>query len=303
MNALLDQVRTSRFISKFLSFFFAAIASLSCFVFNLPDRGTVKKPEEAVRVMTFNILYGGDGENEWSNRTGIVAETIAKYLPDSFGVQEAHFGWRAALCFLLPEYGSVGVQRDDGKFKGESSAIYYLREKYLVTDSGNFWISETPDEPSKGWDAGCYRICTWAVLRDRETGFEYAHINTHLDNAGVEARKNGVRMILEKAKEFTDAGTPVVCTGDFNIDEGSGLYTQLVSGVLSDTKRLAPDTMSGNTYHGFDAYPVNSDPPIDYVLCSNAFTPLSYKIVTDDYGGRLPSDHFPVYSDMKMTKD
>lgn len=115
-------------------------------------------------------------------------------------------------------------------------------------DSGTFWLSQTPEIPSIGWDAVCNRVCTWAVLENKSTGEQYAHINTHLDHRGAEARENSINMILEKAASFD---VPVVCTGDFNLKQNSDLYTSLTAGVLQDTKFAAADTMDHATFHGF----------------------------------------------------
>jgi endonuclease/exonuclease/phosphatase family metal-dependent hydrolase len=278
-----------------LSLYFAVSSAAACLFTERPEMGGADKPEGYVRVMSFNLKCNGQ---EMEKRYGAAAQTIAEACPDSLGVQEAHVGWRLALDLLLPEHDGVGLYREDKIIIGESSAIYYLRDKYEVADKGDFWISETPDKPSYSWDSSTYRICTWAVLRSKETGFEYAHINTHLDHKGSIAREKGVEMILEKAKEFTDAGTPVVCTGDFNFSEGSSLYNSLTAGVLYDTKYKAADTMSGNTFHGFAEEPINDKKPIDFVLCSDDVSPLTYKIITKQYDGRLPSDHFAIYSDV-----
>jgi endonuclease/exonuclease/phosphatase family metal-dependent hydrolase len=260
----------------------------------LPKRDIYPKTENTVRIMTFNLLCRGTGEKSMLSRKGIVAQTIAEYYPDSIGVQEATPAWMLWLRTQLPEYDYVGVGRDDGHILGEFAAIFYLKDKYKVVDSGNFWLSETPDVPSKGWDAGCNRICTWVVLENKVTGEQYAHINTHLDNTGALARQNGVAMILEKAATFD---IPTVCTGDFNLREGSSLYKTLVAGTLHDSKFLAPDSISHATYNDFQP---TSDPQniIDFILVNNKVTPLVYRVVSAGIDGKMVSDHYPVYSDM-----
>ena len=98
----------------------------------------------------------------------------------------------------LPEYGWVGVGRDDGQEAGEFNPVFYRKDKYDLVDSGTFWLSETPELPSLGWNGGCNRLCTWVILREKATGFTYAHVNTHLDNASEEARVNGAKLVREK---------------------------------------------------------------------------------------------------------
>jgi endonuclease/exonuclease/phosphatase family metal-dependent hydrolase len=286
------------FILKIVSYVTIAATVFSQIGYSLRlERDIYPKAENAVRVMSFNVLCEGKNENGMQNRLGIVTQTITEYYPDSLGVQEATPLWMLWLNLFLPEYDYVGVGRDDGKLSGEFSAIFYLKEKYKVVDSGTFWISETPDVPSIGWDADCRRVCTWAVLENKTTGARYAHLNTHLDYKGVMPRQRGVEMILEKAAEFDDL--PVVVTGDFNFAQGSGYYNQLTAGVLQDTKFLAPDTMDYATFHGF-AQTVNPDKVIDFVLANSRMTPLVYKVVIEGIDGRAVSDHYPLYADMLL---
>ena len=260
----------------------------------LPQRGIYPKAENAVRIMTFNLLYKGNGEHAMENRTGIAAQTIAEYLPDSLGVQEATPAWMEALTHQLPEYSFVGVGREDGKALGEYTAVFYLTAKYKMIDTDNFWLSDTPQIPSKSWGSNLNRVCTWAVLENLITGERYAHINTHLDNRGEPECKKGIDMLLEKAAGFQ---MPVVCTGDFNLKENSGFYKYLMNGVLLDTKFASPDTMNHPTSHGFDLS-AHGDDIIDYILVNKRLNPLVYRVVTEGINGKPVSDHYPVYSDL-----
>lgn len=283
----------------------AAVLILAKFLFalvnvgELPVRDIYQKEENAIRIMSFNVLCEGSGEHSMQNRKELVAQTIAEIYPDSLGVQEATPAWMLWLESRLPEYDYVGVGRDDGRFKGEFSAVFYQKEKYKVLDSGTFWISETPDVPSRGWDSACNRVCTWAVLENKNTGEQYAHINTHLDHVSVTAREKGIEMILAKARSFT---VPVVCTGDFNLFEDSPLYEQLTAGVLKDTKFLAPQTMNAPTFSSFKDNPSPRN-IIDYVLVNGGMKPLVYRVVNEGIGGVTVSDHYPVYADMMIEPD
>lgn len=247
-----------------------------------------------MRIMTFNLLCYGEGEHSMENRRQLAVQTIQDYSPDSVGVQEATPEWMWWLSDKLSDYAYIGIGRDDGENCGEYAAIFYLKDKYKVVDSGSFWISDTPDTPSKGWDAVCNRICTWAVLENIQTGQQYAHMNTHLDHRGELARTNGVQMILDKAADFD---LPLVCTGDFNLLEGGLLYKQLMSGVLRDTKYLAPDTMQSPTFHHFEL-PADEKNVIDYILVNDKIKPLVYRVVTEGIDGKFVSDHYPVYADV-----
>ncbi len=260
------------------------------------ERDIYPKAEDAIRVMSFNVLYGGDGEHGIQNRFGIVTRTVTEYYPDSLGVQEATPLWMLWFNVFLPEYDCVGVGRDDGRFKGEHAAIFYLKDKYRVVQSETFWLSQTPEKPSLGWDAACNRVCTWAVLENKASGERYVHMNTHLDHVGSAARQNSVEMILEKAASFN---LPVVCTGDFNFRQGSGLYNAVTSSTLQDTKFSAPDTMNYQTFHGF-AQAVDPSRVIDFIFTNSRMTPLTYKVIFDGIDGKRVSDHYPLYSDMLL---
>ena len=152
----------------------------------------------AMKIMSFNVLCGGQGQKDWPARTPLVVRTIYKQDPDTFGVQEAHIGWMRVLKACLPAYDCVGVGRDDGGEKGEFSAVFFKRDKYDLLDSGSFWLSETPDKPGKGWDAACIRICSWAKLREKDSGKTFVHLNTHLDHIGAVAMQKGAELVAER---------------------------------------------------------------------------------------------------------
>ena len=289
-------------LGAMLMAFFTMISSIFGIIQSKPaDKQVIQgfevKEESVMRVMSFNIRCTNVGTDSWEDRIGIVSQTMLDSEADSIGVQEATPEWMATLKETVGDkYAYVGVGRDDGDNKGEYSSIFYLKDKYTAVESGTFWLSETPEKPSRGWDAACNRVCTWAVLQNKETGEKYVHINTHFDHIGVSARENSVDMIVEKAKEFTDI--PVVFTADMNVKQDSENYNQFVnSGVLYDTKFSAPDTMNYCTYH--DTKPnKHKDDVIDYVMINNKFSAVSYRVVTEGIDGRFVSDHYPVYADI-----
>jgi len=249
------------------------------------------------RVMTFNLLCAGREQRIWQNRIPLVCQIIRETNPDSFGVQEAHIGWMKALCENLPEYDYVGVGRDDGKEDGEFSAVFYKKDKFDADGSGNFWISETPDKPSKGWDAACIRIATYAKLTDKETGKAYFHFNTHLDHVGDIARIEGAKMIQAKAASFD--GVPVVCTGDFNVFQDSDCYNTMVSGNMKDARKLAAQTDDSYTFHGFK--PDEIQEIIDFVFVDEATVkPLKFKVINKLVDGEFYSDHYAAYADIEL---
>ena len=278
------------------------LTSIFGIAFNNPDaiiQGFEAKEENVMRIMSFNIRCGDVGKETWEDRIGIVSQTMLESEADSIGVQEATPGWMAALNENIGEkYAYVGVGRDDGANKGEYSAVFYLKDKYTALDSGTFWLSDTPDKVSFGWDAACRRVCSWVVLENKQTGEKYVHLNSHFDHVGVAARENSVKLILDKAAEFTDM--PVVFTADLNVIQGSDNYNQFInSKILRDTKFDTSDTMSYCTYH--DTKPEkHAKDIIDYVLINDHFDTIAYRVVTEGIDGRYVSDHYPIYADIVM---
>ncbi len=258
-----------------------------------------------MRIMSFNIRCGSVADEPWYTRIDVVTKTILESGADTVGLQEATPEWMAVLKETLKEkYSFIGIGRDigsddpDDEDEGEYSSIFYLKDKYDVLESETFWLSETPEKVSYGWDAVCRRVCTWGVFLNKETNEKFVHFNTHFDHIGVEARRNSVEMIIKKAKEFKNI--PAVFTADMNVIEGTENYNQFVnSGYFNDTKKQAPKTMHICTYH--DAKPEeHKDEVIDYVMINNDFEVLEYKVLTDGIDGRFVSDHYPIYADIKI---
>lgn len=252
-------------------------------------QGTKAPAPETVRIMSFNVR---DGEFD---RQSIVPQVISDYYPDSVGLQECEGTWYLTLQTYLDDYEILGVGRLTGTpLLGESTAIMYRKDKYRVVDWDTFWLSETPSIPSIGWDAKHHRTCTWAILENRKTGERYAHVNTHLDHVGAEARTKGLELVMKKAASFD---MPVVVTGDFNFPKGSDLYKQLTSGALTDVSAIAETADSGITCHGYKD--VVEGNPIDFILVNEKITDVkSYNIMREKYNDMFVSDHYPIYSDM-----
>ena len=291
-------------IAFFTSIYNKIIAIIISMLFSLPLPANIYNAPKGetldVKIMTYNVYIAGAGDSSPENRTESVVKTIRSEMPDSFGLQEADYAWVTRISEALPEYAYVGVGRDDGENGGEFSPVFYLKAKFNLIDSGTFWLSKTPEKPSRGWDAMLKRICSWAVLEDKESGKRYAHFNAHMDHIGSNARKNSAELIVEKANAVGDI--PVVVTGDFNCDEGTKPYNAMRAGGFNDTKRIAKSTMDIGTYHNFgmnDVY--NGRSPIDYIFVSDGDAYVeSYKVLDGKVDGKYSSDHYPVVSEMSL---
>lgn len=256
-----------------------------------------KSDEAFTRVMSFNLRCDVVNGVPVSKRKVIVAKQINEVMPDSFGVQEGTKEWMQILDVLLPQYARVGVDRDTGKTNGngEHACVFYLKSKYKLIDSGNFWLSETPDVPSFGPGAAYRRVCTWAILENRQNGSRYVHINTHFDHVSEEARVLAggfVNDFIEK----NFAGIPVVFTADMNTTENGDAFRKMTQN-LGSARRLAEDSVSYGTFH--DVSPeTHADSEIDFILCSGDIQVKTYRTVTAGIDGRFVSDHFPIYADI-----
>ncbi|MCT4612955.1 MAG: endonuclease/exonuclease/phosphatase family protein [Clostridia bacterium] len=256
-----------------------------------------------LRIVSYNLKYGSSNYDEWKIRKDIIAKQVLKYDPDSIGVQEADSIWmneEDGLPKIFKGYSYVGVGRDDGDKKGEYAAIFYKTDKYKIKDSGTFWISETPDKPSIGWDAVCNRICTWVTLEDVKTGEIYTHFNLHLDHKGDVARVEGVRLVLERLEEIK---TPYILTGDFNFMEGTIAYKMMIRNKeVEDSKYLAEDTMSYGTINWFYNFNFKHLKPIDFCFVSKEKVRVKKYRVDNSYlfNGKPVSDHYPVIVDLSL---
>ncbi len=257
-----------------------------------------EKAENATRIMSYNLRCEDVNGVAADQRRDIVAEQIRQVQPDSFGVQEATAAWMKSLTKQLPAYSWVGLERDNGKAAnkgGEACAVFYLKAKYQLLDHGDFWLSDTPDQPSIGPGAACKRICTWAKLKDRRTGAVYVHVNTHFDHVSEEARVLGAQIVTAYINEHFE-GLPVVFTADLNTKAGGEAYRTMTANLF-DTRLAAADSVSFGTFHACRPE-THADDYIDFVLCSENIQALTYRTVTAGVNGRFVSDHFPIYADV-----
>lgn len=261
-------------------------------------------------VVTSNVRYDNedDGPNRWDNRKDALVAEILSVDPDIIGTQECLYHQRKYMQEELKGYETVGIAREDGKEKGEYSAIFYKADRFTAIECGNFWLSETPDVPSLGWDADCIRIATWAFLEEKATGKRFFFVNTHLDHVGVVARREGVNLLCKKAKEI-GGDCPMVITGDFNSEKESKDIEFVKSrGLIHTFDIAAQKKYDVASYHGFEGMegmakeiPEALRPSIiDYIFISQG-TCSYYEILPEKSpDGRFVSDHCPVVAKVRL---
>lgn len=258
-----------------------------------------------LKVMTYNIRLSleSDKENSWNNRKDDALALMSYYHPDYFGVQEAIPQQMIDIKTNLKDYDFVGVGRDDGKNQGEYSAIFYDKSKLDVLKSGTFWLSETPEKPSKGWDAAYNRVCTYAFFKIKKTGKQFLAMNLHFDHVGNVARVNSAKLILEKIKKLNPKNVPLTLTGDFNLTDDSEpikIISKSLDNVFYHSKKKAHYGSKG-TFTGFDINTIPQD-RIDYIFVKG-FEVLSNRTINDRRENLLyPSDHFPILAEINFKK-
>ncbi|MEO7047707.1 MAG: endonuclease/exonuclease/phosphatase family protein [Ferruginibacter sp.] len=258
---------------------------------------------QSLKVMTYNMRLAltSDKDNDWENRKEMFADQVNFYAPDILGVQEALPQQVNYLDSALKDFKHIGIGRD-GLNKGEASAIFYDTRKFELLTSNTFWLSETPEKISKGWDASYIRVCTYGLFKDKKTGKKLWAFNTHLDNDGVVARTKGMELILQRMKQLNKANLPVILTGDFNTAPTTELVTNLRT-KMNDTKEICITKPFGpaGTFNGFKfCEPVQDK--IDYIFVSKkpAITVSKFAVFNNSINQHYPSDHFPVYAEIKM---
>jgi endonuclease/exonuclease/phosphatase family metal-dependent hydrolase len=270
------------------------ILSLLCMLWTLAASAAAPS-SVPINVATYNLRYdhAEDGANAWPARKEMVKALIRYHDFDIFGTQEGLANQIADLA-QMDEFDHVGVGRDDGKSAGEHSAIFFRKSRFTLLDKGDFWLSETPDRPSFGWDAKCCRrLASWARLRDRTSSRVLFVFSVHFDHEGDVARRASADLMLRKIAEIA-GGEPAICVGDFNSTPDT-VQIQAMSRAMRDARQasMAPPYGPAATFNDFhlDRAPTER---IDYVFVDRHFDVLTYAALSDSQDQRYPSDHFPV---------
>jgi endonuclease/exonuclease/phosphatase family metal-dependent hydrolase len=250
-----------------------------------------------LKIMTYNIRLdvASDGENAWPNRKDYFTSSIQFYSPDVFGVQEATPNQVTDIALALPNYNKFGVGREEGGI-GEACTIYYKKDRFKVEQSNTFWLSETPNVVSRGWDAACNRVCTYGLFKDLKTKKTFWVFNLHLDHMGEEARVKGVELVLKKISELNTKKYPAFLMGDFNSEPDTKQIAEIKK-VMDDTKDVSKEKPFGpsGTFNDFK----HNEPVtllLDYIFVSknSGLKIQKHAVLSDSKDLKYPSDHLPV---------
>ncbi len=261
---------------------------------------------QTYKIMTYNIRYdnSNDGENRWSKRKAFLSNQILFNEPGVVGIQEGLHHQVTYLDSVLVHYNYVGVGRDDAKTKGEYSAIFYNNKTFEVIKSSTFWLSETPNKISVGWDASMERICTYALFKNLKTKQRFWVFNTHFDHIGDSARAESSKLIIKTIDRLNKKKFPVIIMGDFNLKPDTKPI-QYLSTVFNDSKTVSMATPFGplGTFNEFKFNEPVKD-RIDYIFTSKVHIKVNkYGVLSDSVDCKYPSDHLPVYVELEIKKN
>lgn len=251
---------------------------------------------------TFNIRYDNQNDvgNLWADRLPPIKSLIQFHQIELVGIQEGLHHQVTDLANSLA-FSYIGVGRDDGTEKGEFAAILYNPEKFKLLENGTFWLSPTPEKPSKGWDAALNRICTWGKFEDGNEK-EFYIFNIHYDHRGQQAREESSKLVVSTVENMNTDNLPVILMGDFNVTPENAAYSTITNQEGWKDARLIskiPSHGPAGTFTGFD-WEKMPDGIIDHVFVNGDLTVLRHGILSDNYGKKYPSDHFPVLVEVEF---
>jgi endonuclease/exonuclease/phosphatase family metal-dependent hydrolase len=268
-------------MKRFAIVFFAFLILCGC-----------NKPVDELKIISFNIRYNSwnniDGKNGWPYRKDAVVKMILDERPAAIGLQEALSDQLQYLDSNLSGYRRIGVGRDDGKEAGEFMAIYYDTTRLELSASTTRWLSETPGEPSIGWDAACRRTVTFARFNDRQSGEEFVYLNTHLDHVGMTARAKSAEYIAGIVAKCNSL--PVILGGDMNSTIDDTIFNALYNVGLKPARKLTDNSSTAITYN---AYGNEEGKVIDHFFVRDVRVE-QFRTLDGDYGVPYISDHYPI---------
>ena len=253
---------------------------------------------QPLTVMTYNIRLdvASDGENDWTHRKDKLAAQIQFYAPNILGIQESLPHQVSDLATRLTDYASFGIGREENG-TSESATLFYKVAAFEVVIQHTFWLSATPNEVSRGWDAACNRVCTYALFKDKKSKKQFWVFNTHLDHIGATARIKGIKLILSQINALNAKGYPVVFMGDLNSEPDSEVIATLNT-AMNDTRNLSVEKAFGpsGTFNAF-RFDLPVTKLIDYIYVSKdaKVTVQKHAILSDSIDMRYMSDHLPVF--------
>lgn len=258
---------------------------------------------QSLKVMTYNIRLdvASDGANNWNLRAAFFTSQIQFYGPDIFGIQEALPNQVLDISNALPSYNYIGLGREENGL-GESSNIFYNKNRFEIKKDSTFWLSDSPEKVSMGWDAAYNRVCTYALFKDVKTKQLFWVFNTHLDHIGEVAKNKGLSLIMARIAQLNTKNYPVIFMGDLNSEPTENRIIALKN-TMNDSREIAKEKPFGplGTFNNFKHNEVVNK-RIDYIFLSknSIFKVKKYAVLSDSKDLKYPSDHLPVYVEINF---
>lgn len=279
------------------------LAVILAMLSNAPN--TLADDEGALTAMSFNLRYGtaNDGDNSWPKRDHLVMDVLEHHHADVVGLQEALAFQLEEITTRFPHYGLIGVGREDGRIRGEFSAILYDTQRFTVDSSGTFWLSDTPEiVASTSWGNTLTRVCTWARLIDRTTGEGVYVFNAHYDHRSQPSRQKSSELIGQRIKSRAHSD-PALLMGDFNAGEANVAITHLHADndgpqLVHAYRAVHPDETQVGTFNDFRG--ARDGDMIDHIFVTADIDILDADIDRANANGQYPSDHFPVWTRVRL---
>lgn len=247
-----------------------------------------------MRIVTFNIRMAVDEKNprhNWERRLPRILTQLKKENGDILAFQEVTLGQFEDLRANLPDYEAEYVSRD--LKGGEGTPLFYRKERFDLLEKGSFFLNEHPSSPGIGWDAGCPRVSSYLVLREKNGSRPFSVFNVHLDPFGKKAQVKGLELILARHEELGHDGFVL---GDFN--PGNEPY-ELASSRLMDAKPVSGSYRKG-TFHDYGNIDCDKTEPIDFVFVSEGIKVNSFEVLDEKVDGEYASDHYLLSSDFEL---
>lgn len=282
---------------KRLYFVFTALVLVSCARMNAKEKDNTN-----LVAMSYNIRSDidgklSDGSNSWCYRQDASYDLFKEFAPDVCGMQEVRPHQKYDMEMNCPGYVFIGVGRDDGLKKGEHMLIAFRKKSLKLLDWGTYWLSETPDVPSIGWDAAYPRTATWAKFKHLATGKEFFFVNTHLDNKGPQAKRNGLALIVNSIAAMNPDKLPMILTGDFNMTPGDEKMADLEK-VMQSARTVAEQSDTAYSFNDFG----KSDHHwiLDYIYINRFSACKTFKVINKQFRS-IPyiSDHYPIITTLE----
>ena len=250
-----------------------------------------------LKTMSFNIRGRDDPNgNSVAERAPRLHDIISRYDPDLLGLQEYRPTWDEHFCHrFLGEYDMYNQYRtDEGTL--ESSPLLWKKERFELEKRGSFWLSDTPDVMSGGWDEkyNVNRICSYVILKEKKSGKQFCFMNTHF-GFGDNCQTKSAKLIYEYSKKISDL--PTFCTGDFNMTDDSAGYKEITK-FFTDLNKVTANE-GGCTYHGYAPEKHNSS-PIDFIFIDGKIHPVDFKIIREKADDKFPSDHYGIIGEIEV---